>query len=87
MLSDQSCTFRGHTWHETRILEIPSVTYICQEQVLAVPTQTMSTIPTTEVVIFDTSEEFRKDVSILRPAFDIISKVDGVQACVCFSFW
>ncbi|KAG2145710.1 hypothetical protein BD769DRAFT_1660825 [Suillus cothurnatus] len=42
----------------------------------------MSTIPTTEVVIFDTSEEFRKDVSILRPAFDIISKVDGVQAPV-----
>ncbi|KAG2039453.1 hypothetical protein BDR03DRAFT_917282 [Suillus americanus] len=42
----------------------------------------MSTIPTTEVIIFDTSEEFRKDVSILRPAFDIVSKVDGFRAPV-----
>ncbi|KAG2344192.1 hypothetical protein BDR05DRAFT_932236 [Suillus weaverae] len=39
----------------------------------------MSTIPTTEILIFDTSEEFRKDVSILRPAFDIVSKADGVH--------
>ncbi|KAG1744609.1 uncharacterized protein EDB91DRAFT_1123377 [Suillus paluster] len=36
-------------------------------------------IPTTEILIFDTSEAFRKDSSILRPALDIVSKADGVQ--------
>ncbi|KAG2119396.1 hypothetical protein DEU56DRAFT_918561 [Suillus clintonianus] len=36
-------------------------------------------IPTTEIIIFDTSEEFRNDPSILRPAFDIVSKADGIQ--------
>lgn len=39
----------------------------------------MSTIPTTEIIIFETSEDFRKDVSILRPAFDIVSKSDGFR--------
>jgi hypothetical protein len=43
---------------------------------------TMSTIPTTEVIIFETSEEFRKDASILRPAFDMVSKSDGFRKCV-----
>ncbi|KAG2119398.1 hypothetical protein DEU56DRAFT_836309 [Suillus clintonianus] len=36
-------------------------------------------IPTTEIIIFETSEEFRKDPSILSPGFDIVSKVDGAQ--------
>ncbi|KAG1807964.1 uncharacterized protein BJ212DRAFT_1534358 [Suillus subaureus] len=39
----------------------------------------MSTIPTTEVIIFDTSEAFRKDISVLGPAADVVSKVDGVR--------
>ncbi|KAG2064821.1 hypothetical protein BDR04DRAFT_1162142 [Suillus decipiens] len=40
----------------------------------------MSTIPTTEIGIFDTSEEYRKDVGLcLRPSFDIVSKADGAQ--------
>jgi hypothetical protein len=43
---------------------------------------TMSTIPTTEIIIFETSEDFRKDVSILRPAFDIVSKSEGIRKCV-----
>ncbi|KAG1869422.1 hypothetical protein DFJ58DRAFT_742499 [Suillus subalutaceus] len=42
----------------------------------------MSTIPTTEIIILDTSEEFRKDVSIISPAFDAVSKADGFQAPV-----
>ncbi|KAG1810098.1 uncharacterized protein HD556DRAFT_1435816 [Suillus plorans] len=36
-------------------------------------------IPTTELVIFDTTEEVRNDCSILSPAFEIISKSDGIQ--------
>ncbi|KAG1744611.1 uncharacterized protein EDB91DRAFT_1050713 [Suillus paluster] len=36
-------------------------------------------IPTTELVIFDTTEAFRKDQSIVRPAFDMVSKADGVR--------
>ncbi|KAG0694607.1 hypothetical protein DFH29DRAFT_312080 [Suillus ampliporus] len=36
-------------------------------------------IPTTEIVIFPTSETFRNDNSILHPAFDIMAKVDGLQ--------
>ncbi|KAG2145433.1 uncharacterized protein EDB93DRAFT_1150934 [Suillus bovinus] len=39
----------------------------------------MSTIPTTEILIFDTSEKFRNDVSMLRPAFDIVLKADGAH--------
>ncbi|KAG1810379.1 uncharacterized protein HD556DRAFT_1302691 [Suillus plorans] len=39
----------------------------------------MSTIPTTEIIIFETSEKFREDVSFLRPAFDIVLKADGVH--------
>ncbi|KAG1761831.1 hypothetical protein EDD22DRAFT_847446 [Suillus occidentalis] len=42
----------------------------------------MSTIPTTEIIIFETSEDFRKDVSILRPAFDIVSKSEGIRTPV-----
>jgi len=38
----------------------------------------MSTIPTTEVLIFDTSETHRKDVSaIIHPSFDLVYKADG----------
>ncbi|KAG0694608.1 hypothetical protein DFH29DRAFT_880609 [Suillus ampliporus] len=36
-------------------------------------------IPTTEIIIFPTSEAFRNDSSILRPVLDIVSKADGVQ--------
>ncbi|KAG0702090.1 hypothetical protein DFH29DRAFT_875384 [Suillus ampliporus] len=36
-------------------------------------------IPTTEIVIFPTSEAFRNDSSILRPVLDIVSKADGIQ--------
>ncbi|KAG1733522.1 hypothetical protein EDB19DRAFT_1911508 [Suillus lakei] len=36
-------------------------------------------IPTTEVIIFDTSEALRNDHSVLRPALEVISKADGVQ--------
>ncbi|KAG2119397.1 hypothetical protein DEU56DRAFT_918562 [Suillus clintonianus] len=36
-------------------------------------------IPTTELVIFNTTEAIRNDSSILRPAFEIVSKSDGVQ--------
>ncbi|KAG2109590.1 uncharacterized protein F5147DRAFT_575608 [Suillus discolor] len=36
-------------------------------------------IPTTELVIFDTTEEVRNDRSILSPAFEIVSKSDGIQ--------
>jgi hypothetical protein len=39
----------------------------------------MSAIPTTEIIIFETSEKFRNDFSILRPAFDIVSKADGFR--------
>ncbi|KAG1733519.1 hypothetical protein EDB19DRAFT_1830903 [Suillus lakei] len=41
-------------------------------------------IPTTEIIIFETSEEFRNDYSILRPAFDIVSKSDGFQKPIYF---
>ncbi|KAG1898875.1 uncharacterized protein F5891DRAFT_1190370 [Suillus fuscotomentosus] len=44
----------------------------------------MSTIPTTEIIIFETSEKFREDVSCLRPASDIVSKADGVHKPVYF---
>ncbi|KAG2057159.1 hypothetical protein BDR06DRAFT_952293 [Suillus hirtellus] len=36
-------------------------------------------IPTTELVIFDTTEEVCNDCSILSPAFEIVSKSDGIQ--------
>ncbi|KAG1807863.1 uncharacterized protein BJ212DRAFT_1485436 [Suillus subaureus] len=36
-------------------------------------------IPTTELVIFDTTEAIRNDRSILRPAFEMVSKSDGIQ--------
>ncbi|KAG2145430.1 uncharacterized protein EDB93DRAFT_1087121 [Suillus bovinus] len=36
-------------------------------------------IPTTELVIFDGTEAVRKDRSILKPAFEIVSKSNGVQ--------
>ncbi|KAG2145432.1 uncharacterized protein EDB93DRAFT_1087147 [Suillus bovinus] len=35
--------------------------------------------PTTELVIFDATETVRKDRSILKPAFEIVSKSNGVQ--------
>ncbi|KAG2039427.1 hypothetical protein BDR03DRAFT_220472 [Suillus americanus] len=36
-------------------------------------------IPTTELVIFDTTEAVRKDRSILKPAFELVSKSSGIQ--------
>ncbi|KAG1869457.1 hypothetical protein DFJ58DRAFT_697770 [Suillus subalutaceus] len=36
-------------------------------------------IPTTELVIFDTTEAVRKDRSILKPAFELVSKFNGIQ--------
>ncbi|KAG1898876.1 uncharacterized protein F5891DRAFT_981532 [Suillus fuscotomentosus] len=36
-------------------------------------------IPTSELVIFDTTEAIRKDRSILKPAFELVSKSSGIQ--------
>ncbi|KAG2052588.1 hypothetical protein BDR06DRAFT_957661 [Suillus hirtellus] len=36
-------------------------------------------IPTSELVIFDTTEAIRKDRSILKPAFELVSKSNGIQ--------
>ncbi|KAG1744610.1 uncharacterized protein EDB91DRAFT_193608 [Suillus paluster] len=36
-------------------------------------------IPTTEIIIFGASEALRNDKSILLPALDLLSQVDGVQ--------
>ncbi|KAG2125505.1 hypothetical protein DEU56DRAFT_916473 [Suillus clintonianus] len=39
----------------------------------------MSSIPTTELLVFNTTEEFRKDHSILYPTLDLGLKSDGVR--------
>lgn len=36
-------------------------------------------IPTSELVIFDTTEAIRKDRSILKPAFELVLKSNGIQ--------
>lgn len=36
--------------------------------------------PTTEVLIFESSEAFRNDPRIATPVFDIVLKADGVHA-------
>ncbi|KAG2344191.1 hypothetical protein BDR05DRAFT_199009 [Suillus weaverae] len=36
-------------------------------------------VPTTELVIFDTTEAIRNDRSILRPAFEMVAKSNGIQ--------
>jgi hypothetical protein len=36
-------------------------------------------VPTTELVIFDTTEAVRNDRSILKPAFEMVAKSNGIQ--------
>ena len=36
--------------------------------------------PTTEILIFETSNEFRDDTKVTIPAFNIVLKADGVHA-------